>query len=55
MAQVSKELITELQMIIREEYKQEVSFEQASEIANNIVQYVGVLADINSDGKKNPS
>jgi hypothetical protein len=46
MSQVSKELVSELQTIIREEYAKEVSLEEASEIANGLVGYFDTLAKI---------
>lgn len=46
MSQVSKELVSELQTIIKEEYKKEVSFEEASKIANGLVGYFDTLARI---------
>lgn len=46
MSQVSKELILELQTIIKEEYEKEVSFEEASEIANGLVGYFDAFARI---------
>jgi hypothetical protein len=41
---VSKELILELLQIIKEEYGREVSFREASEIANGTVGYFDLLA-----------
>jgi len=46
MSQVSKELILELQTIIKEEYKKEITIEEASEIANGLVGYFDTLARI---------
>jgi hypothetical protein len=46
MSQVSKELVLELQVIIKEEYKKEVTIEEASEIANGLVGYFNTLAKI---------
>jgi len=46
MTQVSKELILELQTIIREESGKEVTFEEASKIANGLVGYFDTLAKI---------
>ena len=50
---VSKELILELQQIIKEDYGQEVSFAEASEIANGMVGYFGLLAKMYHEQKKN--
>lgn len=47
MSQVSKERIIELQKIIKKEYEKEVSFEEASKIANGLVGYFDTLAKIN--------
>lgn len=55
MSQVSKELITELMGIINEEYEKEVSFEEASEIADGLVRYVDVLAEIEHETKDDRS
>ena len=41
---VSKELILELQTIIKENYGREVDFQQASLIANDLVGYFDLLA-----------
>lgn len=46
MSQVSKELILELQTIIKEESGKEVTFEEASKIANGLVGYFDTLAKI---------
>ena len=46
MAQVSKERILELQQIIKEDYDREVSFSEASEIANGLVGYFDLLAKL---------
>lgn len=43
---VSKELIQELQTIIREDYGREVSYQQASSIANDLVGYFDLLAKL---------
>lgn len=43
---VSKELILELQIIIKEEYGREVDFQQVSLIANNLVDYFDLLAKL---------
>lgn len=43
---VSKELILELQTIIKEDYEREVDFSQASSIANGLVDYFDLLAKI---------
>jgi hypothetical protein len=44
---VSKERIEELQNIIREDYGREISFSQASSIANDMVSYFDLLAQLN--------
>ncbi len=41
---VSKELILELQTIIKEDYEREIDFSQASSIANGLVDYFDLLA-----------
>jgi hypothetical protein len=41
---VSKELILELQTIIREDYEKELDFQQASLIANDLVGHFDLLA-----------
>lgn len=46
MSQVSKERILELQTIIKEECDKDVSFEEASKIANGLVGYFDTLAKI---------
>ncbi len=46
MTQVSKGLILELQTIIKEESNKEVTFEEASKIANGLVGYFDTLAKI---------
>jgi len=46
MGSLSKETISELQRIIREEYGREVSFAEASEIARDLVGYFDQLAKI---------
>ena len=46
MGSLSKETISELQRIIREEYGREVSFAEASEIARVLVGYFDQLAKI---------
>jgi hypothetical protein len=43
MAQVSKELIAELQTIIREDYNKELSIAEVSQIANGLVGYFDLL------------
>ena len=52
MSQVSKELVLELQTIIKEEYAKEVPFEEASEIANGLVGYFDTLAKIHHRDEK---
>lgn len=52
---VSKELILELQQIIKGEYGREVSFEEASEIANGLVGYFDLLAKMDYENKNNLS
>ena len=44
MAQVSKELILELQQIIKEDYDKELSTAEVSQIANDLVGYFDLLA-----------
>ena len=41
---VSKELVLELQTIIREDYEKELDFQQVSLIANDLVGYFDLLA-----------
>lgn len=36
---LSEELVREFQIIVKEEYKKELSYEEATEIANGIVDY----------------
>lgn len=43
---VSKELILELKQVIKEEYEKDITFEEASEIANGLVGYFDLLAKI---------
>lgn len=43
---VSKELISELQTIIKEDYGQELELQEVSLIANNLVKYFDLLAKI---------
>lgn len=50
---VSKELILELQQIIKEDYGKEVSFAEASEISNGLVGYFDLLAKIYQENKNN--
>jgi len=55
MNQVSERLILELQQIIKKDYEREVTFEEASKIANGLVDYFDTLARIQhrikTDGK----
>lgn len=46
MADLSKETILELQHIFKEEYGREISFAEASEIANGLVGYFDTLAKV---------
>lgn len=46
MSKVSKELVVELQKIIKEESGKDVTFEEASKIANGLVGYFDTLAKI---------
>lgn len=46
MSNVSKELILELQQIIKGDYDREVSFAQVSEIGNGLVGYFDLLAKL---------
>lgn len=46
MLDVSKELILELQQIIKEDYGREVSFEHTSTIGNGLVGYFNLLAKL---------
>jgi len=46
MAQVSEELIKELQQIIKEDYGEELSFEQTSQVAHTWVGYFDLLAKV---------
>lgn len=43
---LSRELVIELQTIIREDYEREVDFQQVSLIANDLVGYFDLLAKI---------
>lgn len=54
MAQISKERILELQQIIKEDYAREVSFSEASEIANGLVGYFDLLAKLYHQMQKLP-
>ena len=54
MAQVSKERILELQQILKEDYDREVSFSEASEIANGLVGYFDTLAKMYHEMQKLP-
>ena len=48
---VSKDLVLELQQIIKEEYDRDISLTEASEIANGLVGYFDLLAKIDSRNK----
>lgn len=52
MSQPSKELILELQEIIRDEYGRELSFAEATEAANNLVGFFDLLLKIDVRNKK---
>lgn len=52
MTQVSKERVLELQTILKEEYEKEVSYKEASEIANGLVGYFDTLAKIDHRDEK---
>lgn len=52
MSQVSKERILELQEIIKKDYERDVSFEEASKIANGLVGYFDTLAKIHHKEQK---
>lgn len=43
MAEVSKNLILELQKIVKDDYSKKMSFAETSEIANNLVGYFDLL------------
>ena len=43
---VSEELVAELHTIIREDYRQELEFQQASLLANGLVGYLDLLAKL---------
>ena len=49
---LSKELVFELQVILKEDYEQEVDFQQASLIANNLVGYFDLLAKMHHRDKE---
>lgn len=49
---ISKELLKELQVIIREEYGKELEMKQISEIGNTLVKYFELLAKIDYEDKK---
>jgi len=44
---INKKLVQELQAIIKEEYGRELNFNEASEIANGLVEYFDLLAKVN--------
>ena len=44
---VSKELVEELRVIIKEEYGRGIDYQQASQIANGLVGYFSLLAKLN--------
>ncbi len=44
---VSRELIEEFQKIVKEEHNKDLTFEDASSIANGLVGYFDLLAKIN--------
>ena len=44
---VNQKLIKELKTIIKEEYGRELTFSEASEIANGLVGYFDLLAKVN--------
>ena len=43
---MSQELIQELQTILLEDYEQDLSISETSKIANNMVNYYGLLGEI---------
>lgn len=49
--QVSKEIILELQQIIKEEYGKEISYEETYEIANGLVGYFDLMSKIYNDNR----
>jgi len=51
MMAVSKELIIELQQIIKEEYRKELPIVEISDIANGLVGYFDLLAKMDHENK----
>ncbi len=43
---LSKESIQEFQIIVKEEYDEDLSFEEASKIANGLVDYFSLLKEL---------
>jgi len=43
---LSKESIIEFQLIVKEEFDNDLSFEEASEIANGLVDYFSLLKEL---------
>lgn len=52
MANLSEKTILKLQKIIKDEYGKEVTFEEASKIANGLVDYFDLLAKIYDRSQK---
>lgn len=44
---ISQQLVKELRIIIKEEYSRDLSIQEASKLANNLVGYFDLLAKIN--------
>lgn len=51
MTQVSKELVLELQKIIREDYNKKLSVAKVEGMANNLVSFYDLLSKIDARGK----
>ncbi len=55
MAHLSKEKIAELQQIIKEDYEKDITYAEAEEIANVLVSYFGLLAELRQQIDKEKS
>ena len=51
MSQISKERILELQQIFEKEYKEKMSFAEATEAANNLIGFFDLLLKIDRRNK----
>ena len=52
---LSKETTQSLQKILKEDYKQDISLEEASDIANTLVNYFDLLIKISRNNNKDKS